>query len=121
LITILDKKLLFNFWLLVQHQDLDLSLQINCLKNCGFENKEFAYLTDRVLVNRGEKQIYGTQLNAKIENLSRTNNLRKKIGMMTMKQDLIKINKTQKILKQEYIELKLDSKGGAKYVFLKRF
>ena len=54
-------KTLKKFWLLVQHQDLDIKLQKECLKNCNFNLKERAYLTDRVLVNEGKKQIYGTQ------------------------------------------------------------
>jgi len=50
-----------DFWLLVQHQDFDLELQKACLKNCDFEPREKSYLTDRTLVNIGEKQLYGTQ------------------------------------------------------------
>lgn len=50
-----------DFWLLVQHQDFDLELQKACLKHCDFEPREKAYLTDRTLVNAGEKQLYGTQ------------------------------------------------------------
>jgi len=50
-----------DFWLLVQHQDFDIELQKACLKNCDFEPREKAYLTDRTLVNTGEKQLYGTQ------------------------------------------------------------
>jgi len=50
-----------NFWLLIQHQDLNPDLQKVCLKNCNFESRNKAYLTDRVLINSGKKQIYGTQ------------------------------------------------------------
>ncbi len=50
-----------SFWLLIQHQDYDLELQENCLTHCNFDPKEKAYLTDRVLINKGEKQLFGTQ------------------------------------------------------------
>jgi len=58
---LIGKKGLRDFWLLVQHQDNDLKLQEDCLKKCGFASKEKAYLTDRVLVNQGKSQLYGTQ------------------------------------------------------------
>jgi len=50
-----------NFWLLIQHQDFDLDLQEKCLRNCDFAPKNKAYLTDRILINSGKKQLYGTQ------------------------------------------------------------
>ncbi len=50
------------FWLLVQHQDSDVTLQKACLRKCDFAPKEKAYLIDRVLVNTGKKQRYGTQM-----------------------------------------------------------
>lgn len=49
------------FWLLVQHQDYEVDFQEKCLKKCGFTNKQKAYLEDRVRVNKGKKQMYGTQ------------------------------------------------------------
>lgn len=49
------------FWLLVQHQDYDVELQKQCLKNCDFDAEAAQHLTDRVLINSGEEQIYGTQ------------------------------------------------------------
>lgn len=55
------KRALHAFWLLVQHQDYDVALQEQCLSKCGFYGKDEAYLTDRVKVNKGEKQIFGTQ------------------------------------------------------------
>jgi hypothetical protein len=54
-------------WLLVQHADADLKFQRKCLdlmaalpKN-EVSQTDFAYLTDRVLLAEGKKQIYGTQ------------------------------------------------------------
>lgn len=58
---IIGKKGMESFWLLIQHQDQDLELQKACLKKCDFAPKEKAYLTDRVLVNQGKNQKYGTQ------------------------------------------------------------
>lgn len=58
-----------HFWLMVQHCDKDVSFQRRVLKAMKAElpkhnadPKNFAYLTDRVLVNTGHKQLYGTQL-----------------------------------------------------------
>lgn len=54
-------------WLLVQHADLDPEFQRRCLELMqaappGETNRQnVAYLTDRVLVNEGKKQLYGTQ------------------------------------------------------------
>ena len=55
-------------WLLVQHADFDRDLQDTCLallstmtKSGDANPSDLAYLTDRVLINKGEKQIYGTQ------------------------------------------------------------
>lgn len=56
-------------WLLVQHSDQDVEFQkraLVLLKGAVDKNdapkKHFAYLTDRVLVNEGKKQLYGTQV-----------------------------------------------------------
>ena len=89
-----------NFWLLVQHADHDISFQEEVLKSMKVEvekenanNSNFAYLTDRVLKNKGEKQRYGTQLKyvkdfwiipqPMIDSLN-VNERRKKIGLPTI-------------------------------------
>ena len=58
-----------HMWLLVQHCDQDIDFQKLCLEllrvAVGKEDvpkKHLAYLTDRVLVNMGEAQLYGTQM-----------------------------------------------------------
>lgn len=58
-----------NFWLMVQHCDKDVSFQQAVLKAMETElpkhnadPKSFAYLADRVSLNTGRKQIYGTQV-----------------------------------------------------------
>ncbi len=56
------------FWLLVQHQDRDLELQMECLRlldeavQKGEASREdLAFLIDRVRKNQGGLQLYGTQ------------------------------------------------------------
>ena len=58
-----------NFWLLVQHQDKDVDFQRAVLEQMkvAAENKnasyqDYAYLLDRVNVNQGQPQVYGTQM-----------------------------------------------------------
>jgi hypothetical protein len=54
-------------WLLVQHADADVKFQRKCLDLMAKSAKDevsqtdVAYLTDRVLLAEGKKQIYGTQ------------------------------------------------------------
>lgn len=57
------------FWLLVQHQSRHLDFQERVLKMMEIavkqnkaSGKDYAYLLDRVLVNKGELQVYGTQM-----------------------------------------------------------
>lgn len=56
-----------NAWLLVQHADHDVDFQEHCLKlmeeapTGEVDITDIAYLTDRVCVNRGRNQLYGTQ------------------------------------------------------------
>ncbi|PAW92079.1 hypothetical protein CKK33_00640 [Mucilaginibacter sp. MD40] len=58
-----------HFWLMVQHCDKHPDFQIQVLKAMKVEvdknnadPKNFAYLTDRVNINTGKKQVYATQL-----------------------------------------------------------
>lgn len=54
-------------WLIAQHADLNVDFQEQCLEAMSsspegeVEKEQIAYLTDRVRVNRGQKQLYGTQ------------------------------------------------------------
>ncbi|MBN1325576.1 hypothetical protein JW977_01160 [Candidatus Falkowbacteria bacterium] len=57
-----------NAWLIAQHADHDLKFQKKCLKLMEKKLKEkkielqyYPYLKDRVLVNSGKTQIFGTQ------------------------------------------------------------
>lgn len=58
-----------NFWAIVQHCDDDVPFQEHVLalmkKEIAKNNaskRNYAYLTDRILTNKNQKQIYGTQL-----------------------------------------------------------
>lgn len=55
-------------WLMLQHADSDREFQKACLEMMKglpageVDGKDIAYLTDRILVNEGQPQIYGTQI-----------------------------------------------------------
>lgn len=55
-------------WLLVQHADADPGFQRRCLQlmtdapNGEVSRSDVAYLTDRVRLAAGERQVYGTQV-----------------------------------------------------------
>lgn len=57
-----------DFWLLVLHQDADTALQQQVVvwmkipvDQGNASPNDYAYLVDRILVNAGQKQVYGTQ------------------------------------------------------------
>ena len=67
-----------HFWLLVQHCDKFPQFQIRVLKAMDKEVKKenanpnnYAYLYDRVKVNAGEKQLFGTQVTYEVETTGR--------------------------------------------------
>jgi hypothetical protein len=77
-ISLVGKKAGVLAWLLVQHADLDPDFQTHCLnlmKKTARENPNdvdkcnIAYLTDRVKVNSGLKQLFGTQFYVKDEKM----------------------------------------------------
>ena len=76
------------FWLLVQHQDNDIELQKKCLEQCDFEHRNKAFLTDRVLINQGKKQIYGTQFIGEIRDKKNVNKRRTKMGLESLEKYL---------------------------------
>ncbi len=86
-------------WLLVQHADRDPAFQKRCLdlmkeaaRKGEVSGQELAYLTDRVRVAQGEKQLYGTQFHTvdgrlvpqPIEDEPNVDKRRKEIGLSTM-------------------------------------
>ena len=62
-------------WLIAQHADHDIDFQAQCLEMMRqLEPQDVsptnrAYLEDRVRVNQGKAQIYGTQFNGKVDKL----------------------------------------------------
>lgn len=94
-------------WLLVQHADSDVKFQEDCLKlikEARRDDKDtkmqIAFLTDRVLVNKGKPQIYGTQFYADkdgkiiprpIIDLLHLDDRRKIMGLGSFKEYKIKI------------------------------
>lgn len=59
-----------HYWLLVQHSDLDISFQKKALAlmkvqldRSNASAQDYAYLIDRININEGKQQIYGTQVN----------------------------------------------------------
>lgn len=101
-----------NFWLIVQHSDHDLNFQKEVLSILENEVEmgnasifDYAYLKDRVRVNEGLPQIYGTQVYydsldnphpKPLENPEDVNTLRMSIGLEPLEQYLmlLKINRT---------------------------
>ena len=88
-------------WLLVQHADLDVGFQRQCLQLMEAElgrgevyPANVAYLTDRVLVNEGKKQEYGTQFYSvngtweprPIRNVRHVDKRRKRMGLSTLEE-----------------------------------
>ncbi|MFY0690059.1 MAG: hypothetical protein JXQ90_23000 [Cyclobacteriaceae bacterium] len=91
-----------HFWLMVQHADFDPEFQSDVLKdlesevkNNNADGRNFGLLTDRVRLNTGKKQIYGTQ----VTYISKTGQAIPKPLM-----DSIKVNKRRKEVGLEPIE-----------------
>ena len=118
-INMVGKKASKNAWLLVQHADHDIKFQKFCfhlMEGIYKENPKeilktnIAYLKDRVLVNEGKRQIFGTQFytNKKgifglwpIKDMKNINKTRKEynLPLLSEYQKLIKIYKTSPIKK----------------------
>jgi hypothetical protein len=100
----------FSAWLLVQHADHDFAFQKRCLpllreavRKGEAAPHNLAYLTDRVLVGEGKKQLYGTQLRTvrgkvvptPIEDEAHVDQRRKEAGLEPLAQYL---EQSQKVL-----------------------
>lgn len=100
-VGLIGRDALSAFWLLVQHQRYERKLQEEALAKCDFLPNEKALLTDRILINNGEKQIYGTQFQRSgsmfepfpIENEKEVNKRRKDMGLSTLEEYLKEVNK----------------------------
>lgn len=105
-ISLVSKKASRGAWLLAQHADHNINFQKQCLnliekahKNNpkSVDKANIAYLIDRILVNKGKKQLFGTQfcLNRKGEFVPRPIKMiegldqrRKKYGLKSFKKYL---------------------------------
>ncbi|MFW0837794.1 MAG: hypothetical protein ACKKL5_02225 [Candidatus Komeilibacteria bacterium] len=98
------------FTMLILHQWFDIALQEDFLANGQHEPAEKAALIDRIRFNMGKKQLYGTMLNVKIEDIKNVDKRRKKMNLNTLKQYLTeskkKLNKIKKIKKFKYYNIK---------------
>ena len=82
-------------WLLIQHADADRALQKRCLKlmrkapKGEVQPENIAYLTDRIRLADGKKQLYGTQVELKdgrwqvceVEDPDRLDHRRRQLGL----------------------------------------
>ncbi|MBX3096015.1 MAG: hypothetical protein KF812_04060 [Fimbriimonadaceae bacterium] len=86
-------------WLLVQHADADPEFQSHCLElmrpylgKGEINEQNYAYLWDRVAINSGGKQRYGTQVKNeggrwivhRLENPRRVEEFRRQVGLMPL-------------------------------------
>jgi len=99
---LIGKQAMDSFLILVQSQNFDLDLQKACLENCDFRPKLKAHLIDKVLLNSGKKQIYGTQfqrdknLNSiprPIQDIKNLDKRRKSVGLGPFKQEWEKMKR----------------------------
>jgi len=99
--SLVGKKGSNDFWLMTQHCDKDVAFQEKILAAMrakvelhDADAKNFAYLTDRVRVNTGRKQLYGTQVTYNVDSCQavpkpledslHVNERRKQIGMESL-------------------------------------
>ena len=91
---------MISVFLIIQHSDLDKEFQNSQLKNVeeavrkgDIKGPHYAYLFDRIMINSGKKQLYGTQFSyedlsngevtlAPVEDIKNLNKRRREIGMM---------------------------------------
>lgn len=101
-------------WLLVQHADRDVEFQKHCLGLMKAEPAgevamhDIAYLEDRVRVNSGRPQLYGTQFRWEsnkpiqdIEDLEHVEERRKEMGLNTLAENLEEMYRKYNIPKPE--------------------
>ena len=107
--SMVGKESSHKFWEMVQHFDHDVLLQQTVVRMMDRAIKQndasvidFAYLSDRVLINLGREQNFGTQIKynftkktyvpLKIENIEVVNVNRAKIGLPPLKEYIAQMN-----------------------------
>lgn len=108
---LVGKKGANNYWLCVQHCDHDLKFQQQVLtgmekdvKANKADGKNYAYLTDRVNVNSGKPQLYGTQVDWKddsavakeLKDPDTVNQRRASVDLGTLEEYLAMMNRMHK-------------------------
>jgi len=108
----------FNAWLLVQHADHDVPFQERCLELMKQESEgevskhDLAYLEDRVRINTGRLQVYGTQFKSvednngifepkDIEDPDRVDERRKSMGLKTLAENVEEMYRKYNVPKPE--------------------
>ncbi len=111
-----------NFWLMVQHSDHNPDFQIDVLGKMKIEvdngnasSENYAFLVDRVNINTGKEQVYGTQFTynefgqAYPKNISDTtgiDNRRKSVGLKSMIIRMNEMTTSHFIMNKEYFNKK---------------
>ncbi|MCZ4409914.1 hypothetical protein O3Q51_13920 [Cryomorphaceae bacterium 1068] len=100
-----------DYWVMVQHCDFDPAFQRRVLKKLkvqyekgNADGRNYALLTDRVNLNSGEKQVYGTQVTYIMEtgqaipkalaDSSNVNTRRKAVGLIPLEEYLNRMTKS---------------------------
>lgn len=113
----------FHFWLIVQHLDKWPEFQHRVLKAMkkqvsrnNASASDFAYLTDRVRLNQGRKQIYGTQVeydtnvcqaySPKLFKPASINSRRHSVGLQSLEAYLNEMGKSHFMMNREIYEKK---------------
>ncbi len=112
-INLVGKKGSEGAWILVQHADLDVKFQEKCLKLIKEKLKDkkvlsanYAYLKDRVNVNRKRPQVFGTQfyLNKNNKLVPRPIRDRKNLDKRRKKYGLESFSKYKKMMEDKIIK-----------------
>ena len=105
-----------NYWLIVQHSDFDVRFQKRALALMKYQvlkknasGQKYAYLIDRVNINEGRKQLYGTQVNmgengTTLKPCMDSTHLdirRKEMGLPPIKEYLLKCNQVFQEMNKE--------------------
>lgn len=111
-----------SFWLIAQHADHDPVFQqvmLDSMKRQLDQNNvdpaHYAYLTDRILANAGDLQIYGTQVDYNFEicqafpknglqDSAAVNELREKVGLESLEEYLNSMSEGHYIMNKSYFE-----------------
>lgn len=108
--TLVGESSSHNFWLMVQHSDSDLKFQKKLLKlmlkevkRNNASGRDYAYLDDRVRINSGKPQLYGSQIIVKdpqkgyelkpVFQPEKLNQRRKQMGLTPVEEYLEKANR----------------------------